>query len=551
MYRLLIVDDEEIIVDGLAEIFSQLEHLELDVYRAYSGAEALERLNSTRIDIVLTDIRMPGMDGLQLMERILAMWPHCRIIFLTGYDEFDYVYQAIRHPDVRYLLKTEEPEAVIAAVEEAAQEIEKDVRIDNLLQQAQERMNRAHGLFQREYLLHLLAGDGTAGADAGQFEQFGIPLDPEASVFLLTGIVRNQPEGRTYRERLQDMYSLRLIVDRHMGSHLRIVHVQDEANHFVLLVQPHAQGTAAIGPWLRGAVELVQNASRASMNLSVSFAMCGEACAWSTLPERFDRLCSLLRYRVGPGTEMIIFDDGIPPSLLAELPEARNALQESRRQVDILAVNLDSGRQEAYLSLFDACTEPLRRVHSRNCNAAIELYYAIALMLLGHINKWKLSELLAFRIGLGGLMRVDDHESAAEAVAYLRQVSEHIFALQQDEQGRRADFAVEVIHAYIAAHLGEDLSLVRLAELVYLNPSYLSRLYKQVTGRNLSETIDHARIQKAKDLMEKEGVRIYEVGRKVGYETAASFTRFFRKWAGVSPQEYLESVQKGKARSAL
>ena len=81
MYRLLIVDNEEIIVNHLYEIFRGIDHLDLDVYKAYGGEEAIEWLNRTRIDIVLTDIDMPHIDGLQLMEEIYRSWPQCRVIF--------------------------------------------------------------------------------------------------------------------------------------------------------------------------------------------------------------------------------------------------------------------------------------------------------------------------------------------------------------------------------------------------------------------------------------------------------------------------------------
>lgn len=81
MLRLLIVDNEEIIVNHLFEVFRGMEHLGLDVYKAYSGEEAIEWLHRTRMDIVLTDIDMPNINGLQLMDEIFKQWPQCKIIF--------------------------------------------------------------------------------------------------------------------------------------------------------------------------------------------------------------------------------------------------------------------------------------------------------------------------------------------------------------------------------------------------------------------------------------------------------------------------------------
>ena len=129
MYRLLIVDDEKEILDWLTELFQETAEMDLDVYKAASGQAALDILNRTKIDIVLTDIRMPGLSGLQLLERIRGRWPLCRVIFLTGYNEFDYVYSAIKYDGVGYLLKTEEDEVILNTVRQAVNELDGRMQI--------------------------------------------------------------------------------------------------------------------------------------------------------------------------------------------------------------------------------------------------------------------------------------------------------------------------------------------------------------------------------------------------------------------------------------
>jgi len=80
--------------------------------------------------------------------------------------------------------------------------------------------------------------------------------------------------------------------------------------------------------------------------------------------------------------------------------------------------------------------------------------------------------------------------------------------------------------------------LVRLADQVHFNPSYLSRLFKQKTGLNLSDYISDIRVQKAKELLQDMNMKIYEVAQALGYSSSANFVRFFRKATGISPQEY-------------
>ena len=106
MYRILIVDDEPMIVEGLCALFEEQDAVQLEVYKACLAAEALGIMNRRRIDILLTDIRMPAVSGIELMQRVRANWPACRIIFLTAFEEFEYAYAALKNPGVRFLLKT-------------------------------------------------------------------------------------------------------------------------------------------------------------------------------------------------------------------------------------------------------------------------------------------------------------------------------------------------------------------------------------------------------------------------------------------------------------
>ncbi len=568
MYRLLIVDDEEIIVNGLYEIFNSRKELDLDVYRAYSGEEAIEWLNRTRIDIVLTDIRMPEIDGLQLLELIHKSWPQCRVIFLTGYNEFEYVYKAIQHNGVSYILKTEDSEKVINTVESAIKEIQKGINLEDLVHKAKEQINMALDLFQKDYFIHLLREDPAISINKSQFEQLGIAMHPDYPLVLLVGHVDNIPSGLSYWDKIQNLYSVRLLMSKYLSAYVTSVNVMDESYRSVLFIQPNeiltvdqtrketsAYYNKAVS-FLKGTLEAIQTSCRESLNLSISFAMSGEPCKWEDVSKKYYSLNQLLNYRIGTGIEMLLIDNEIKNNILttgldygiSQLeadPEPLEILLR-KRNLDSIEQYLESGQSDRLFELLSGLMEPLKTIRSKNSSLAIEAYYKVALCLQTYINRWKLVDKIAFRIGQNKLMRIDMHESWAEAAQYLYDITGIIFELQSEEQKKRADNSIDYIRQFIEAHLSEDLSLVRLAEQVYLNPSYLSRLYKQITGANLSDFIDNARIKRAKELLKRENVKIHEVARAVGYETAASFTRFFKKISGCSPQEYHDTALTGK-----
>ena len=197
----------------------------------------------------------------------------------------------------------------------------------------------------------------------------------------------------------------------------------------------------------------------------------------------------------------------------------------------MLALHLESGRRQEFFEIFDGIAAGIGEAAP---SLAMERYYGIALVLLSHMNRWQETD----KINIKQLLSFDDHPSWSEGYAYLKQIAEMLFAQRQSGEKNRAAQAVNHIRSFIEAHLNEDLSLMRLAELIHFNPSYLSRMFKQECGMNLSDYIEEHRIKKAKELLKRHELKIAEVGARVGYDSPHSFTRFFKKMTGMTPQEY-------------
>lgn len=231
MYRLLIVDDEDIITDGLYEVFNRYHPERLDVCKAYSAKEALGWMSRTRIDIVLTDIAMPGMNGLELSEEIQKYWPRCRVVFLTGHSEFEYAYRAIQMTNVRYVLKTEGYGKVIDTVQAVLDEMDRARHDSLLLEQSREQLLAYRFMAQGDYMRHLLQNSRVLCRDAGvmvrEFGKLDIGLDPAQPVVLVLGRI-SYPEGRTYTERSEILSSVRMAWDTYFSDRARSMGIIDK-----------------------------------------------------------------------------------------------------------------------------------------------------------------------------------------------------------------------------------------------------------------------------------------------------------------------------------
>ncbi len=161
MYSVLLVDDEKIIREGVYELLSMAD-LDLDLAMAATAVEAISVLEERKIDLVIADICMPQMTGLDLFDVIRERWPHCKVIFLTGYSEFDYVYKVHQH--ARYVLKAEEDWKLLEAVRDAIGEIENDLLLKSMSAEALE--YQQYGKYYERMLLLKELVDGVAGFSA-------------------------------------------------------------------------------------------------------------------------------------------------------------------------------------------------------------------------------------------------------------------------------------------------------------------------------------------------------------------------------------------------
>ena len=175
MYQVLLVDDEALITDGLAEYLARRAPERFEILKAYSGAGALEIAGRMRVDILVTDIEMLGLDGLAVRRRVQALWPQCRAIFLTAHANFEYAYQAIQDPPARYLLKSEGFERLAQILEQTAAELDEALYNESLLREAQ---NAREGNLQKVMLLSaILRGEmGEEEEMARGFAELGIDL---------------------------------------------------------------------------------------------------------------------------------------------------------------------------------------------------------------------------------------------------------------------------------------------------------------------------------------------------------------------------------------
>ncbi|SDX31803.1 response regulator [Paenibacillus sp. CF384] len=534
MNRLLIVDDERFTVDGLYEMIEDTPGLELDIYRAYSPEEALEWLTRTKIDIVLSDVRMPGMTGLELQQRIVAQWPRCKVIFLTGIHNLETAQLAIRTGSIDYILKTEGDEAIIRSIRKAIDSLAAESQSQQFMLQAKDRLSRALPLLHRDWLMAVLeSSEAHSVVTEDKLQELHIPLRSDAPVIPLIGRIDRWGEG-SYHDRALLLYAVQNIASEYYAP-LVVFTASLDMHHFICLLQPAAQANEQSETWretvsfVQGTMESIQQTCDKLLKLPVSLICGAQPAEWEQLPRVYEQMKKRLIVGLGTRDRMLLIldrrEEGIVPE--AALPPLRTLML----QLEHL---LEDGTEEAFAGAIKSYTS----LPTQYAEYTL-VYYAIANLLLSQLTQGGEG-----RTGEGdvavrdGLMNLSAHPSREAALSYLLQTSSTIYARRKSIQHERTHQLIARLHQYIRGNLGGDLSLTSLSEIVFLNPAYLSVLYKQQTGMNLSEYIAELRLEKAKELLTATPLKIHEIADKVGFETSGYFIRFFKKRIQLTPQEY-------------
>lgn len=534
MAQLLIVDDEAHVVDRLA-MTVDWRSIGIDlVYKAYSGQEAIELLNQFSIDIVITDIRMPGMNGLQLISEIDRQWPKTKSILLSGYSEFEYAKQAMQFQTEDYLLKPVKTEDLLATVARVLRKLEREweevISARRMTYTLKEhlpllRANLLHELLQGKYRDGSVLREKMARLELGseawrQFSLMAVRLDE--------GFEESSGSGEdSWKE-----YAVANMAEEVFGSRYSLWHAKDAHDYFIFLLTPKQETDGEDPGWLERTASVLQSAVGVYLKGKVSIMISGAGVFPTDVPAAYNRSITAFRNRIGHEPEQLMrLEDGEdaaaevrsleslyePPALIHLLEAARwEAVEEKYRRIFAGAENGEAISEEQLLEIY--------------------LAIASAYTFIAHKN----GRLLADMLGA-------DYERMTSgmpfhSVYHLKEWSfRTLKALQEDmvkETRDNRSSLIDKIRSFIDENVTGELSLQSVADRVKLHPVYVSKVYKLETGENISDYIQRVRMEKAQSMLVRSDEKVYAIAARLGYQRPHSFISAFKKTFGMTPQEY-------------
>lgn len=528
MAQLLIVDDEAHVVDRLA-LTVDWKSIGIDhVYKAYSGQEAIEQLHQFSIDIVITDIRMPGMSGLQLISEIDRQWPKTKSILLSGYSEFTYAKQAMQFQTEDYLLKPVKNEDLLATVARVLRKLEREweevISSQRMTYTLKEhlpllRANLLHELLQGKYkgFLHEKMLRLELGSEAWQsFTLMAVRMDE--------GFGESSGEDLSWKE-----YAVANMAEEVFGCRYALWHAKDAHDYLIFLLTPK-QNTDGDDPgWLERTASVLQSAVGVYLKGKVSIMISGTGAFPGDVPAAYNRSITAFRNRIGHEPEQFM--------KLADEEEVVTAVRspESLYEPPALIHLLEAARWEAV-------EEKYRRIfadaESISEEQLLEIYFTIAsaYAFIAHKNGRLLADTFGTDYGrmTSGMPFRTVHQLREWSFRTLKALQEDIAKETKDNRSS----LIDKIRIFIDENVTGELSLQSVADQVKLHPVYVSKVYKLETGENISDYIQRVKMEEAQSMLVNSDEKVYAIAARLGYQRPHSFISAFKKTFGMTPQEY-------------
>ena len=538
MYKILIIDDEAFIADGLAAFLKKRNKTNLDIYTCYSSNEALDLLQKISIDIIITDINMPQISGLELIKKIKEKWQNHQIIVISGYDNFCYAQEAIKLGASYYLLKGEENSLLLNAVDSCIKKVEENKKKDSDYKLMQQNFNEALPSLRNKILIDILFNKNF---NKETVEEKIKDLKIEININIPFQIVGLRIDEEKSISGVESYKVLLTMITNFFESLIK----EDFSVHLIFLSNPK------LGIWLiqkknieiedcnikdiiTDYVEYLQNYAFSYYKIILSFIIKSKLLDIEELNKETNNLINELTYKDNFLNKKVISDSPLYNSSVYN--ENINDFDNIKNKLENLNTQLKQQNKDHFFELLKDLIHSMRIINIPEIQLYIYNSYC-ALILNNLIETNLLDEFKkTFNFNIFSTAFSSWNISTFEK---LIEIGQWLYNKSHDENNYAMQHKVIIkIDKYIKQNINKELSLNIISDYIGLNPVYLSRLYKNITGKNLSSTITETRINLAKKLLSKGSFNVSEIVEMVGFKSLSHFSRIFKKEVGMSPKEF-------------
>lgn len=550
MYRVMIVDDEPLILAGIASLLDWNEYGCEISGKAANGQKALKLMEEQKPDIVITDIKMPGMDGIGFMKAVKERgWDDVIFILLTNLEEFSLARQALSLGAVEYLVKMELTEEKLAdslrlAMERREMKRKAEAAVTAVTVSREEAV--------REHIERLLADGRTSSVGSGADDRGrnGDGRSEEAQEEENDSYLRRPVlaiisfnygyEGFSSDFTREDQKKVISFAENIIGQMVKgyFDHsclVRRELNSLVLVMS--TDGIEDYREQIRSLGEKIISVVKDYFEVSVSVAV-------SSRKESLGEFGSLL-YEAMSATNHYFYHSLDPVVFYSEECET-SARHTGSFHIGFLKKDLsqavalnDSGRLEEILDQVASLLREHNPSRQQAVNACANLYFFLS-------SFFEDEEEPDFPYEVNIMEKLGRLGTLGQIIQWINWFKEAVSRILERRRDTRVDKIAEMVREYVMEHYKERITLGQAAEALNISQGYLSTAFKKQSGESFTNYVSAIKIEKAKELIASHQYMMYEVSDLLGFDTPFYFSKVFKKVTGMSPKEYEAQCLKEK-----
>ena len=529
-YRILLVDDEEEVRKGILRKMDW-EKLGFQVAGdAENGEEALEKIEQLKPDVVMTDIRMPYMDGLTLVAKIREKYPFIKILIFSGYDDFEYAKQAIKYRVTEYILKPVNGEELAEILKRVRASLDEEIEQRRNISILQESYENSLPMLRELFLNEMVSRTADVPDMAPKLKEYGVDiLDACKWLAAVIHVELMEQTGGQELFRHQELIpiSVRKLVEDHLKSYGRFT-IFNSAEGITLIAAEDGNNSET------DLINRLNDICKESRRLLEVVITIGVGCSCDRLQEigrSYQTAVDALGYRAIVGDGRTIYINDVEPV-------NRGKLQlETKEEADLTAaIKFGSEKQIGEVLQGLAARMDDAKVHANQYQVYM-LTIVNCLIRLMQQYDLKMSDMFGAEEHYADIIkRICRRESFAEEMIPVACRMNEALNRERDNTTKRVILEAK---AYIQENYSDpDLSVDMLCRHLHMSPAYFSTVFKRETGQTYINYLTEVRLRKAEELLKNTDDKTYKIAEKVGYQEQNYFSYVFKKRFGISPTKY-------------
>ncbi|HCW54354.1 MAG TPA: DNA-binding response regulator [Clostridium sp.] len=514
MYNVIVVDDEEMIRKGIIKVIHWEKLGVGQIFEAASGESAIDIINHNKIDILITDICMSGMNGLTLVSKINETNKDIRIIVLTGYDTFEYAQRCCKMNVYDYIMKPVDEDELEKVIGKIILELEhENENIEN-----EKIKTRALGLKEQIYIDQIMNGILMNKIDREKIQRLLLQYkyfdDKPIQVAVLKTILDDNKIWKQYYE-LMNLNIKNSCVEMFDYRHEGIT-FEDYNKNIVIVVfaDKHFKEISDRVGVLIKYIEAEYNIKQKVILGSIVHNIYEMKISYNDSIENIQNI-----------------DD---VSLIIQNKKVKNNMESYREVFNRIEKNIidkmnDVDKIILELNKFNAIAEAYNLSVSMLKKSCFELASTVYYEHCMDTNDFNNKNINSLMVSLQACEREESFDLLRKFILDL---------LYEDKSENNE--IVKNAKIYVREHLKDDISVNDIAASMFINTNYFSRLFKKITGEGCNNYITRKRLEKAKLLLEATNIKIGNIASAVGYKDTNYFSLTFKKQTGLSPKEFRE-----------